>query len=116
MSNKQISNDNQLDTINELAIRGYAVPPPKENVVFNSIKAGATSVAFLTAVDSVSNSLKAKKIQFVKPEELMMNIGIGIGVGVWQGMNTMKRNKQFDSFVEKLEEGKMQFQITQNQK
>lgn len=46
----------------------------------------------------------------------MMSIGTGICAGVWEGKNTMKRNKQFDSFIEKLEEGKMQFQITQNQK
>lgn len=112
MSNK-ISDDNQPDITNAPAILKHAIPSPKENVVFKSVTGAYKWMMTSVAAISIYNSLKAKKPQFVvKSEDLTWVIGGGIASGLLEGIGAINNNKQFDSFVQKLEQEKLQAQVT----
>ena len=88
------------------------LPQPKKDVVFQSI----TKVCkwFITSAAGISiyNSLKAKRPQFIKAEDLKWVIGGGMASGLLEGITTINNNNKFDSFVEKLNKEKLQAQVT----
>jgi len=116
MSKINTSHDNQTDIPSVPAIMKYGVPSPKENVVFKSVTGVCKWILPSILVVSLYNSLKEKKLQFPKTEDLTWVIGGGIASGLMDGITTINKNKEFDNFVQRLEQEKLQAQVKHNQK